>query len=175
VHLPHAENIPRDELTVRAPVEIAPGEGVVVYGSDRDCREGVSAAAVLEELGYHNVFHFRGRDRGVAAPRPASGTVGAVTRGGAGSSAKRLRARARAGEHGPVRDALRICLQPEHLRRTLTIALVVGTILTAINHADAIARGDATTTTLTKAALNYLVPFLVSNLGLLAGVRGERG
>jgi hypothetical protein len=32
-----------------------------------------------------------------------------------------------------VRDALRICLAPQHLRRTLTIALVVGTILTAIN------------------------------------------
>jgi hypothetical protein len=73
-----------------------------------------------------------------------------------------------------VRDALRIILQPEHLRRTLTIALVVGTILTAINQADVIARGDATTTTLAKAALNYVVPFIVSNLGLLAGARGGR-
>jgi hypothetical protein len=68
-----------------------------------------------------------------------------------------------------VRDALSVCLQPQHLRRTITIALVVGAILTAINHADVIARGDATSTTLAKAALNYLVPFIVSNLGLLAG------
>jgi hypothetical protein len=73
-----------------------------------------------------------------------------------------------------VRDALRIVLRPEHLRQTLTIALVVGTILTAINQADVIVRGDATTTTLAKAALNYLVPFIVSNLGLLAGARGRR-
>jgi hypothetical protein len=51
----------------------------------------------------------------------------------------------------------------------VTIALVAGTILTAINQADVIARGDATSTTLAKAALNYLVPFIVSNLGLLAG------
>jgi hypothetical protein len=85
-----------------------------------------------------------------------------------------LRSAALPGEHGPVRDALRIILQPENLRRTLTIALVVGTILTAINQADVIARGDATTTTLAKAALNYVVPFIVSNLGLLAGARGGR-
>jgi hypothetical protein len=32
-----------------------------------------------------------------------------------------------------------------------------------------IARGDATSTTLAKAVLNYIVPFVVSNLGLLAG------
>jgi hypothetical protein len=68
-----------------------------------------------------------------------------------------------------MRDALDICLRPEHLRRTLTIALVVGTLLTAINQADVIARGDATSATLAKAVLNYIVPFVVSNLGLLAG------
>ncbi len=67
-----------------------------------------------------------------------------------------------------MRDALRICLEPLHLRRTLTIALVIGTILTAINQADVILRGDATWTTAAKAALNYVVPFIVSNLGLLA-------
>jgi hypothetical protein len=74
---------------------------------------------------------------------------------------------------GGVRDALSTILQPQHLRRTMTIALVVGTILTAINHADVIARGDATSATFAKAALNYLVPFIVSNLGLLAGTRGD--
>jgi hypothetical protein len=68
-----------------------------------------------------------------------------------------------------MRDALDICLRPEHLCRTLTIALVVGTLLTAINQADLIARGDATSTTLAKAVLNYIVPFVVSNFRLLAG------
>jgi hypothetical protein len=72
-----------------------------------------------------------------------------------------------------VRDALSVILQPQHLRRTITIALVVGTILTAINHADVIARGDASSATLAKAALNYLVPSIVSTLGLLAGTRGD--
>jgi hypothetical protein len=72
-----------------------------------------------------------------------------------------------------AREALRICLRREHLRRTLRIALVVGTILTIINQADVILRGDATAVTWIKGALNYCVPFVVSNLGLLAGKRAE--
>ena len=72
-----------------------------------------------------------------------------------------------------MRAALQIILRADHLRRTLTIALVVGSILTAINHADVIIRGDATSTTVAKAALNYLVPFIVSNLGLLVGARAD--
>jgi hypothetical protein len=72
-----------------------------------------------------------------------------------------------------AREALRIVFRREHLRRTLQIALVVGTILIIINQADVIARGDATAITWVKAALNYCVPFVVSNLGLLAGKRAE--
>jgi hypothetical protein len=76
-----------------------------------------------------------------------------------------------------VRDALRICLRREHLRRTIRIALVVGTILTLINQLDVILKGDASTLTWVKAGLNYCVPFVVSNLGLLAGkdAEAERG
>ncbi len=72
-----------------------------------------------------------------------------------------------------MREALRICLRREHLRRTVKIALVVGTILTLINQLDVILKGDATSLTWGKAALNYCVPFIVSNLGLLAGKRAE--
>jgi hypothetical protein len=72
-----------------------------------------------------------------------------------------------------ARQALRIVFRREHLRRTLQIALVVGTILTLINQADVIVGGDATAITWVKAALNYCVPFIVSNLGLLAGKRAE--
>ncbi|MGH2618255.1 MAG: nitrate/nitrite transporter NrtS [Thermomicrobiales bacterium] len=67
-----------------------------------------------------------------------------------------------------VREALRICLRPEHLRRTLSVALVVGTTMTIINQADVILGGDATTGTWIKAILNYC-PVVVSNLGLPAG------
>jgi hypothetical protein len=72
-----------------------------------------------------------------------------------------------------VKEALRICRKPEHLRRTARIALVVGLILTAINQGDVILGGDATAATGLKAALNFCVPFVVSNLGLLAGKRAE--
>jgi len=72
-----------------------------------------------------------------------------------------------------AREALRIVLRRDHLRRTIRIALVVGTILTLINQLDVILKGDATAITALKAVLNYCVPFIVSNLGLLAGKRAE--
>jgi hypothetical protein len=77
------------------------------------------------------------------------------------------------GAKGSVAQALSICMRREHLRRTLRIALVVGLILTLINQADVIIRGDATGLTWIKIALNFCVPFVVSNLGLLAGKRAE--
>ena len=64
-------------------------------------------------------------------------------------------------------------MRREHLRRTVKIALVVGTILTLINQADVIIAGDAEALTWVKVGLNYCVPFVVSNLGLLAGKRAE--
>ena len=42
-----------------------------------------------------------------------------------------------------------------------------------INQADVIIGGDASALTWVKVALNYCVPFVVSNLGLLAGKRAE--
>ena len=72
------------------------------------------------------------------------------------------------------REVVRICLRREHLRRTVRIAIVVGMILTLINQADVIIAGDATAVTWIKAAGNFLVPFIVSNLGLLAGKRAEQ-
>lgn len=68
-----------------------------------------------------------------------------------------------------VVDACRYCCQRKHLRRTLRIALVVGVILTAINQVDVILSGSATAFTWVKCALNFVVPFVVSNVGLLSG------
>jgi hypothetical protein len=70
-----------------------------------------------------------------------------------------------------LRDALLYCGQRKHLRRTLRIALVVGIVLTAINQLDVIVRGDAVALTYVKCAMNFVVPFVVSNLGLLTGRR----
>lgn len=68
-----------------------------------------------------------------------------------------------------MREACAFCLKRRNLRRTLRIALVVGVILTVINQGEVIASGDATTATWVRCALNFLVPFLVSNAGLLSG------
>ena len=65
--------------------------------------------------------------------------------------------------------AISYCGERAHLRRTLRIALVVGIVLTAINQLDVIVSGDAGTATFIKCGLNFVVPFVVSNLGLLSG------
>ena len=61
-----------------------------------------------------------------------------------------------------------------HLRRTIVIALIVGTILFAINQLDVVLRGDATAAVWIKAAVTYLVPFSVSNAGVLVASRRPR-
>jgi hypothetical protein len=68
-----------------------------------------------------------------------------------------------------ARGACAYCLQRRNLRRTLRIAAIVGVILTLINQGSVIASGDATTATWIRCALNFVVPFLVSNAGLLSG------
>lgn len=72
-----------------------------------------------------------------------------------------------------MREALDIVFDPAHLRKTVKIALIVGCVLTAINQLDVFLRGDATAVTFVKTGLNFCVPFVVSNLGLLAGKRAE--
>jgi hypothetical protein len=66
-------------------------------------------------------------------------------------------------------DACRYCLRRKHLRKTTTIALVVGLLLTAINQGDVILSGHSTPATAVRCTLNFLIPFIVSNLGLLSG------
>jgi hypothetical protein len=60
------------------------------------------------------------------------------------------------------------------LRKTIKIALVVGTLLSLINQGSVIAGGDATTATWIRVGLNYVVPFCVSSLGFLSATRARR-
>jgi hypothetical protein len=66
------------------------------------------------------------------------------------------------------RWAVHTCRNPVTLRRTVRIALVVGTVLTVINQLDVLIAADATILTGVKIGLNYVVPFIVSNLGVLS-------
>ncbi len=60
---------------------------------------------------------------------------------------------------------------PVHLRRTPPIAFAVGTWLNLFNHGDALLAGAWILRLAAKLALNYLTPFVVSNVGLLARQR----
>lgn len=85
--------------------------------------------------------------------------------------------RARRGHDVPMRSlrtSVEICSRPEHLRRTLRIALIVGIVLGLINQSGVVFAGDATTLTWVRVGLNFVVPFVVSNLGLLANQAAPR-
>jgi hypothetical protein len=49
----------------------------------------------------------------------------------------------------------------------VAVALVVGTVLFLINQLDVVLAGQATGLTWLKVAVTYLVPFCVSNYGVL--------
>ncbi|HEV2034414.1 MAG TPA: nitrate/nitrite transporter NrtS [Candidatus Dormibacteraeota bacterium] len=66
-----------------------------------------------------------------------------------------------------------VIFRANNLRRTVAVALLVGTVLVAINQLDIVIAGRATPGTWLKIALTYLVPFCVANYGLLVGARGE--
>jgi hypothetical protein len=56
---------------------------------------------------------------------------------------------------------------PAIFRRAIRIALVVGTLLFAINQLDVVLRGDLTPLVAAKIALTFLVPFSVSTYSAL--------
>lgn len=61
------------------------------------------------------------------------------------------------------------------LRKTIPIALVVGTILSLINQAGVVFGGDATPATWVRIGANYLIPFCVSSAGFLGATRRSGG
>lgn len=66
-------------------------------------------------------------------------------------------------------SAGRYCFTAERLKRTILTALIVGSVLTLLNQVDVVVSGKATSITYLKCAGNYVVPFIVSNVGMLIG------
>jgi len=54
------------------------------------------------------------------------------------------------------------------LRRTVLIALVVGTVLSVVDQGGVVARGSLSIGTWLRIAANYLTPFCVSTAGYLS-------
>ena len=57
------------------------------------------------------------------------------------------------------------------LSRSALIALIVGTVLTAINQGDLLFGGNVTVTLLWKVPLTYAVPFAVATLGAMGAAK----
>ncbi|MFT5757534.1 MAG: hypothetical protein ACI9LM_002269 [Alteromonadaceae bacterium] len=57
---------------------------------------------------------------------------------------------------------LAVAMERKIVKRSLTIAAIVGTILTLINHGDMIISGKVETTHIVKIILTYIVPYAVS-------------
>jgi len=60
------------------------------------------------------------------------------------------------------------------VRRALLFAAVVGSVLIAINHGDAILSGTVTRTQLVKMGLTVVVPYVVSSWSSVLAMRGAR-
>jgi len=73
-----------------------------------------------------------------------------------------------------MRHWLSLATHPATVRRALVTAVIVGAVLVAINHGDAILSGTMTTDRTFKAALTVLVPYVVSTVSSVS-TRKELG
>jgi hypothetical protein len=73
-----------------------------------------------------------------------------------------------------IGQALGLFLRGHTLRTAVPTALVVGTVLCAVNQGASLAAGAATTGTWVRMVINYLVPFVVASVGYLGARRGIR-
>ena len=72
-----------------------------------------------------------------------------------------------------MRSFWSLATAPAVVRRALGYAVVVGAILIAINHADALARGDVDAVRWLKMGLTVLVPYCVSTLSSVGAMREQ--
>ncbi len=64
-----------------------------------------------------------------------------------------------------------VVVAPRHRKRTVSIALIVGTLFFAMNQLSIVVAGQANALVWLKAGLTYLTPLLVSNFGVLSATR----
>jgi hypothetical protein len=69
------------------------------------------------------------------------------------------------------RELPSVVVASQNLRKTISIALIVGTAFLAMNQLGVIMAGRATALVWLKSALTYLTPLFVSNFGLLSATR----
>lgn len=72
------------------------------------------------------------------------------------------------------RELPAVVTYPQHLKRTVTIALIVGTAFFTMNQLALVAAGQATPLVWVKVALTYLTPLCMSNFGIASATRRPR-
>lgn len=79
------------------------------------------------------------------------------------------------GPDGPATRCLPCAVRhPSLLRRSLAIALIVGSVLVAINQGDTLLAGTWSPALFWKLPLTYAVPFIVATWGALGASRVSR-
>lgn len=97
----------------------------------------------------------------------------ACAAGGDDTPGRRAEAAGQAHLHqAPSVSWLHIACSRRVVRRAIPTALVVGTILTAINQGGTLVTGDFTSALLWHIPLTYCVPYLVTTWGALGAARG---
>jgi len=71
------------------------------------------------------------------------------------------------------REALVVVSNPRQLKKTITIALVIGSIFVAVNQLPLILSGHADGVVFAKALMTYLTPMCVSNYSILVATRNR--
>lgn len=78
-----------------------------------------------------------------------------------------------AGWHRPA-EAVGLFLRGHTLRTAIPTALIVGTVLCAVNQGATLVAGQVTAGTWVRMVINYLVPFVVASVGYLGARRVRR-
>jgi len=73
-----------------------------------------------------------------------------------------------------MRKWLVIALDKAVVHRALKMALLVGIVLAAINHGDAIVNGALTAVQAVKIVVTFFVPYCVSTISSVAAIRQSR-
>ncbi len=66
---------------------------------------------------------------------------------------------------------LALAFEPGIVRRAIKVALIVGTIIGAINYGDKLLAGSITVRDMVKIVLTYLVPYCVSTWSAVQALR----
>jgi hypothetical protein len=68
-------------------------------------------------------------------------------------------------------EAIALLISTPILRRSIIVAIIVGTLLSVINQLSVVTTGNATGATWVRIAANYAIPFVVSCIGALSGLK----